>query len=288
MKPECSAIREWIDSYVDGALAEGERVRVSRHLHECADCEAVHSQRLMLRQRLQQAVKAEEFPPFLQQRIQARLRVESARPAYLNPGWMVAAACLVVSVGVYLAYQRGSFRLNQSAQDAYAESVSQQVTPLMRVGLRDHVHCSVYRKYPENEAPKLSAMLAELGKQYEQLVHIVQNHLPEKMRLVMAHECRFKGRKFVHLTMKDQARLLSVIIARKEPGETFDVQGAIPSMAHSGIMVYREKAHRFNLAGFETSAYLVYVISDLPADANTTAMLAMAPEIRQFLEKLPG
>jgi hypothetical protein len=57
----------------------------------------------------------------------------------------------------------------------------------------------------------------------------------------------------------------------------------LPELVHSGIPIYKSGVQRFQMAAFESRDYLVYFISDLPAQQNTEIMTAMAPAVRSFL-----
>ena len=102
----------------------------------------------------------------------------------------------------------------------------------------------------------------------------------------MAHKCQYHNRDFVHISLKDGSSVLSLMIARKNPGESFDASGLLPSLIHAGIPVYQSNVQRFAMTSFETRDYLVYLISDVPSKENTELMLAMDTDIRNFLQQL--
>jgi hypothetical protein len=54
--------------------------------------------------------------------------------------------------------------------------------------------------------------------------------VPEQYRLMLAHTCRYHKRLFVHLTLNDASRLLSLVIARKRDGESFHTENMIPAL----------------------------------------------------------
>jgi hypothetical protein len=63
------------------------------------------------------------------------------------------AAALLLAVGGFIAYQLGHLSLTVSSQESYIATVSNRVTTLMQVGLGDHLHCAVFRKYPKDPVP---------------------------------------------------------------------------------------------------------------------------------------
>jgi hypothetical protein len=104
--------------------------------------------------------------------------------------------------------------------------------------------------------------------------------------MVIAHECRYHGRKFVHLSLKRNSQLLSLIIARKGDGESFKTEKLVPALVQSGIPLYRDSVQRFKIASFESRDHLAYFISDLSEDQNMNLMLAIAPQVKGLLQKI--
>ena len=242
---------------------------------------------MKLREQLQRAVRGTDVPPYLETRIRARIRAAEPRPAgLLRWNWMAAAAALTVAVfGGAVAYQLGHLRFTSSSQESYITSVSTQIASIMRVGLRDHIPCSVFRKYPK-EAPKLEAVAAKLPEPYRPMIPVVRKHVPQGFQLMMTHECGYHGRRFVHLSLRRDSQLLSVVLATREQGESFRTEELIPALTEAGIPLYQTGAQRFQVAAFESPKHLVYVVSDLSKEQNMETMMAMAPELNEILRKL--
>ncbi len=237
-------------------------------------------------ERLKQAVRGVEAPEYLTTRIQAHLRAtERPRMWRLNLAWAAVGAVALICLTLGLAYQSGYLRLSPGSREAYIASVSNKIPMLMRVGLGDHVHCSVFRKFPK-EAPKVADLEKKLPVEYRPMIQVVQRSVPADYRLMIAHECRYHARKFVHLSLKNDSHLLSLVIARKSDGESFEIEGLMPELVSSGIPVYRAGVQRFQLAAIESRDYLVYFISDLPGQQNTEMMTTMAPQVKELLRKI--
>ena len=228
--------------------------------------------------------------PYLQTKVLARVRGAQPKATWLGtPRYFVAlAAMLVVTVGVTaIAYQLGHLRFTTRMQEGYIASISSRVAGIMRVGLGDHVHCGVFRNYPKANEPSLQQMESDLGPDYKGLLPVVAPHVPEGYRVVLGHRCRYHGRQFVHLTMKSDLQLISIVIAHKQNGETFRDSTLVPVIEHGGLPIYHEGVQRFDITGFETRSHLVYLISDVPAAKdNRQLMIALAPDIRSYLAKL--
>jgi hypothetical protein len=231
--------------------------------------------------RLRAAVQSIDPPAFLDARIRRRLRVE-------EPGrsWLVRmiplAAAVVVFAALGIAYELGHLRLTVRSQETYIASVSMRVASLMRIGLGDHIHCAVFRKYPDH-LPNMEEFIGKMNPQYAGLIPIVRSQVPGGYRMTLAHECSYHRRKFVHLSFMDDSNMLSVVIARKGEGESFETEGMLPALVRADMPLYQANVQRFQISAFETGAYLVYFISDLPKQGNTELMLALGPKVRDFL-----
>jgi hypothetical protein len=97
--------------------------------------------------------------------------------------------------------------------------------------------------------------------------------VPASFALLLAHECRDRGRSFAHLTFGDGRHLLSLVITRREHGESL------------GAGHRRAARDGFQLAALETEQFFVYTVSDLHAQENADILGALAPEIRDFLDQ---
>jgi hypothetical protein len=234
--------------------------------------------------RLRTAVRGVEAPPFLETRIRHNLRVEKLPRRWL-PGLVSVTASAAVFLVSLIAYQLGHLRLTVRSQEAYIASVSTHVATLMRVGLGDHLHCSVFRNYPKNP-PMPGEFIETMTPRYAGLIPIVRSRVPEGYRMMLAHQCRYHGRAFVHLFLMNNSSMLSLVLTRKAEGESFGTEDMLPALVQSGVPMYQAGVQRFQVTAFETRDYLVYFISDLDKRQNTSLMLAMAPRVKDFLAKL--
>jgi hypothetical protein len=234
--------------------------------------------------RLKSAVQSVPVPPFLEARIRNQIR--STKPSRRLLPWVVPATVAAAAVfGVITAYNFGHLRLTVRSQESYIASVSTHIATLMRVGLGDHIHCAVFRKYPKNP-PTTEEFVEKMNPQYAGLIPIVRSQVPDSYRMMLAHECRYHRRKFVHLSLMNDVNMLSLVITRKNSGESFRTDDLLPALVQSGIPMYQSSVQRFQTTAFETGDYLVYFISDLPKQQNTDMMLALAPAVRTFLGNL--
>lgn len=235
------------------------------------------------RARLKSAVENMPIPPFLDARIRNRLRETRVRRGWF-PVLIPAGVAAALLVALSLAYQFGHLRLTTGAQESYIASVSTHIATMMRVGLGDHIHCSVFRKYPKN-LPTAEQFVEKMGSEYAGLIPIVRSQVPETYRMSLAHKCRYHGRSFVHLSLMNDTNMLSLVMTRKGEGESFGANDMLPALVQAGIPMYQASAQRFQISAFETRDYMVYFISDLSKQRNTDLMLALAPRVNDFLSK---
>ena len=85
-------------------------------------------------------------------------------------------------------------------------------------------------------------MTAQLPAEYRGLVDVLKDRVPSDYRPIMAHQCRYHGRAFVHLKLKNESGLLSLAITRKDGGETF-----------GGLDIQHDGVQRFQIAALPRS-----------------------------------
>ena len=214
-----------------------------------------------LRQRLKTAVDATPVPAGLQMRVQSRLalRVRSKTPRGLFFAVPAVVACALL-VTVYL---KGYLPVAFGQQASYIASVSAGLPQVIKVGLGDHIHCAVFRKYPKTP-------VNAIGSEYADLVPVVESHIPPGYSMKLAHECHYLGRKFIHIVMGDGQHLASLVITSRRENE--------------GLPPGEASAARFRISAFESGSYLVYFISDMPAARNAELLAAMATQVKAVLK----
>lgn len=236
--------------------------------------------------RLRSAVKSEPVPPELQVRVRQRLDARAAAPRFgWRSPWVPAAAMLVLCAGAAVLYQVGRLRVTVDDQESFIASTLQTVATPLKAGLDDHIHCSHYGRVPKT-LPKLEEAAQALPPRYQSLLQVVASRAPGEFRIYGAHVCKRAGRKFVHFQLKSDAKLLSVIVVRKTQDESFVRHNLVPSVMASGIPVYSAASRQFQTAAIESGDYMAYVVSDMPREQNTQAMLALAPEVSEILAAL--
>jgi hypothetical protein len=238
----CRNTRAKLDSYIDDELLVETNLELARHFQGCEACAHEAAERRELRGRLRAAARAVPAPVGLDERVRTRLRREGRSKAPWS--LMAVAAAVVLSLGSWFTFERR----------------------MLGAGVGDHLHCAVIRQgflKPVGQ-DKLSA-------QYKPILATARQHAPAGMYLAVAHECSSDGRKFVHVTFRDDQRVLSVIVTRRGEWER------LPGGLHTG------KVKGYSAAAFETGGYLVYTVSDLTKQDNLRILTAMEPALRNAL-----
>ncbi len=202
--------------------------------------------------------------------------------------WLSAAAVFfVVCAGLWMAVQTrpAPYDLDRAAQETYIDSLYAQVAAAIRVGLGDHVHCSFFRKFAK-DPPTFDQMAKKMGPDWVGLVPLVEERVPDEYRVMLAHRCGYRGRKFVHLALQSDEELLSVVITEKRAGDAFSRENLISLLDRSGISIYGQGVERFQTAGFESRDYLAFVVSDLTREGNLKLAASLAPAVSRFLARL--
>ena len=277
----CEKTRRYMDAYISNELLVETNHEMLRHLETCPACTAELDARGRLRSRLKTAVQNQPVPPALSASVRERIRRRQTSPW---THWALASAAgLALCVAAWLAnpWQQPLPDLaDRAAQASYIQRVSATVVSVFKSGLGDHIHCAVFRKYPRNP-PTVEEMEAKLGPEYQGLLPLLQPVVPSGYRIVMAHQCTWGSRHFVHLTMRKGDDVISVVITKKEPGETLNALS--PATTESGVPVYQSTAERYHIAAFESERYLAFVVSTLDGPSNLQLAAALAPAVRRLL-----
>lgn len=100
---QCEEARPRLDAYIDGELADAERVRLHDHLAGCADCGPEAAALEQLRDGIRRSAPDYRAPAALRSQIRFALRREAGGgvPAgWRAPGWLAYAASILLAVAV--------------------------------------------------------------------------------------------------------------------------------------------------------------------------------------------
>ena len=277
----CQKVLARLDSYLDNELTTESTLEIVEHFERCPVCMKEAQDRQSERTRLRTAVREVRVPPGLVGRVRDRLRqTRETRSKRFHV--MAIAAALTVCFGSWVAYRVGVQRLTTAAQESYIAMTSRQVAAIMRVGLGDHLLCAVIRQRTNRPQVAVDNLPAE----FRELIPIARQHVPGELPLILAHECRYHGRTYVHLIFRNDRNLLSLIVARKENGESFESANLPSTPSTSGVPIYAAGVGQFQVAAFESRDFLVYTVSDLPRQNNLALLVALSPALQNLLDRM--
>ena len=279
----CERIRKYLDAYLSNELTAESKLEVLRHLDHCQDCSEALEARRRVKEALRQAVNRQEgAPAVLREKI-----LKSTKPVTTWRSWSLAvAAAVVLMLGGWAVIRSLNWRATPGspANANLNETLSERNTEILKIGLGDHVHCALHRDF--SAGPRSFEQISnEMGPEFIKLAPVVKERVPQDYTLMVAHQCKFQGRAFVHLILTNQKNILSVILTKKN-AESFDQINVHAVLEASGVPLYQTRLQDLEVAGFETRDYLAYVVSGLPQEDNLRLASNLAPAVRNFLARL--
>ena len=206
---------------------------------------------------LRDALDQEPVPRELEAKVRAGLERGGAWPAWqrLIPG---------LAMLVFLAGFVGFYDVTQTHR-------------LLRVGIADHLHCAIEGEYPKQikaGQPDRAAMTEALGPYSLMLQPILDQAQGDAV--VSAHRCTIGGRAYVHVILRHDGKMLSVILTKRAEGEAF------PRMFARAASIRDGELDGYTVSGFNAGGYLGYVVSSMPLQQNRDLGVRLAPVIRRY------
>lgn len=306
-------IRELLNRYLSGETSAEENAQVEGLRDANPDVAEELRQMERARALLRQAVAAESVPNSLRHAVRnATVDADDAAGSEIDFGvasiitlphsetgrsfrrYYAVAAVLLLLVAGWFALRgligesnSNSGRLVENGDAATRNLPSDSIHPvreILRVGLADHLKCAVaYYKKRGGNLPQYSEqkMRAELGEEFAELIPVVEQTITEG-KLLAAHRCAFGERRYVHLMIVENGKLISVAITHKGESESLiGRDGAADTSAT--VPVYRAAMDGFEVAGFESGKFLVFVASDLPERRNLQMALNVVDPVSRVL-----
>lgn len=275
----CEKIRSYLDSYLNNELLIETNHEVLKHLEACRECSAELENRTRVKSLLYQAVRKQQAPPGLEERIRndIRARASGTRFRSLSVQWaLAAAAALLLGVGSW-----GVFRV---FKDEPGSALAERAAAILRIGANDHIECAVNHQMSSRRFT-FDDMSGSMGPEYIGLVSVVKERVPIGYEIVVAHKCHVNRREFVHLILKNQEKILSLAVTRKG-ADSFAEKNLVAALKASGIPLYNGRVERYQVAGFEARDHLAFLVSDLGEGENLQLASSLAAPVREFLARL--
>jgi hypothetical protein len=277
---ECKKIRSFLDSYINDELLVETNHEVLKHLETCKACATELDSLMRVKGALQTAVRQEVAPIGLQHRIQREIRKQRPNPPYQWRTWMLTAAAM-------LLFTVGSWGLLQAIKspEAPADGIAKlQDAQVLNIGLGDHIHCAIDSQLADKHFTD-EEMGMKLGPEFIALVSLVKDQVPGGYKVVVGHRCTFNQREFVHLILKNQNQVMSLVLTKRD-GEAFSTAALGDIIEAGGVRLHSEHLQDYQVTGFETRDYLAFVVSNLELQENRLIATNLAPAVRDYLAKL--
>jgi hypothetical protein len=277
---QCERVRGQLDAYLSNELLVETTSEVLKHLEICSACSSELASRMRVREALRHAVVRELPPEPLRQAIHHRLR--RVQPGFLGRSrvrtWTLALAAMVLvaivgSGGVqWLRLRRGR----------------QLVASVLTLGVSDHLHCAIQvHNYPEVANPP-DRLREKLGPEYAALLPVVEQRL-SGFQVLEAHICNVPGssRNYVHFITRRQGTILSVILTKRE-GRSLPAERSLVAEPSGDVEVYKAHLAGMDVAGFESTGYFGFVVSDLGQNQVLQIAAVLGPALRNALDETTG
>jgi hypothetical protein len=291
----CTTIRRYFDSYLDNELLVETNHEVLRHIAACADCARLLEERARIKKAVKRAVLQEQPPSALLSNIQHSIQKKDRSVFALRQarwGAAVAALLAVVAAGFFIV-RNGVLKNPQVKGASVLETVSNEAREILKIGLADHVHCTLelgkWKELLSFQHMKEATGRTALGPQFIGLVPLMTEKLGPRFQLIQGHRCWINGRDYVHLIATGENNsILSLVITEKTKSETFARAGTRAAVEASGVSIYQDNQEHLEIGGFETNRFLAFVVSNLDRESNMKAASNVAPSVYQFLRVVEG
>ncbi len=277
---QCERVRRQLDAYLSNELLVETTDEVLKHLESCAACSREMESRMRVREALHHAVASQLPPEHLREAIHERLK--RAQPGLLGGSrattWTLALAAMAL---VVIAVAGG-------AQWLRLRHGRQLVASVLTLGVSDHVQCAIKgHNYPEVANPP-DQLRQKLGPEYAALLPVVQEKLPD-FQVLEAHLCHVPGspREYVHFITRGHGTILSVILTKRE-GESLPAGRFLVAGAPGGVDLYKAHLGGMDVAGFESTGYFGFVVSDLGQNQVLQIAATLGPALRSALDETAG
>jgi hypothetical protein len=276
-------VRDYLDSYLNNELLVETNHVVLGHLKTCPVCSGRLRDMERVKSTLKAAVLAKPLPDGLPDRIHSKLRRK--RPDTYR--WILAAAATVaIAAGSWATLRVWNRHQVPGARTIIeATGIGSENAGVLQIGLADHVHCALDAGFA-NQSFSEEEMSQKLGPEYSGLVPLIREKAPGDLKVIVGHRCRAGGRQYIHLILRNQQTILSVVLTRKN-GDSFagPRQDQLPVEA-AAVALHEARIQNFELAGFEGGDFLAFVVSNLPRDDNVRIAASLGPALTTFLGKL--
>jgi anti-sigma factor (TIGR02949 family) len=276
---ECERVRWQLDAYLSNELLVETTNDIVKHLEGCEACSRELDSRTRVREALRRAAVKRLPPEDFREAVHQRLRKAQPGIIWQVPTTWAAAVAALALVVISGALAQQWLRLQRGKQ---------MVASVLALGVADHLQCAIKgHNYPEVANPP-DQLRQKLGPEYAGLLEVVEGRL-SGFQVLEAHICSVSGspRKYVHFIARGGGTILSVILTKRD-GESLPAQRFLVTKDSSGSDLYNAELEGTSVAGFETNEYFGFVVSTLAQNEILQLASAIAPPLRNALDRNTG
>ncbi|HTY23729.1 MAG TPA: hypothetical protein VMC85_11395 [Desulfomonilaceae bacterium] len=189
--------------------------------------------------------------------------------------WALAVAAIAVMIV-------GGWGTLQLWRERYVDS--EEAEAILNLGAAVHIHCAIDSHLADGTFTPEKMALA-MGPRYIGLVSMLEKTLPKDFLVPVAHQCSFDGRNYVHIIIKKQSTIVSLIITRKE-GRAYPLSSRSHVVNVLGLPLHQAFLRNLEVAGFETREYLGFIVSGLDREQSYRVASDLALVVWEYLRKL--
>lgn len=301
MPMQCEQFRLLSDSYFNNELLIEIKHDMVAHLKHCADCQHELVARREFRKRLRTAFRnapTNQMTPDFVNRLNTELREcalaqredlpVSSKQSLFSPNrqtvWLTLAACLLLAtvITVVMVLHRLSSTYSRPQEIGQAQPTnsnsrlpridapeSNVQIELIRSAVGDHRDCAVHFRLTDKPID-LELAGRNNDPAFTNLTKAVLSQVDPglDLRFVEAHSCVFKGRRFAHIVLKYEGRLVSFLVT-DAVSATQTRENSPPTMFESQVISF-SSFDGYQVAGLWTDRHSIFVVSDLSESENVT------------------
>lgn len=294
----CKDFKEIADSYLSNELLVETNHEVLQHLENCANCRRELGARRELREILRLAVKNSpnsQINPSFAFKLKNSLR-ENAFGKEKTWSFIGAKAVfaslfvvLILAVAFGIIWRKPSpptanLNLNESNNtniNVPKESLNVRQADFVEArkdAVDDHKDCALTHNLKEkpislDEAAKL---YDAANKDFDKtVIEALREVFGNKVKFIKAHNCLINGRRFAHVIVEFQNKIVSVLMTKRENGEETNDSDAISCQTADGLQI----------ACFESGKYSIFVVSDLSETENLLMARTISPSLKKHISE---
>ncbi len=292
----CKDFKEIADSYLSNELLVETNHEVLKHLENCANCRHELGARRELRDVLRSAVKNSphsQINPSFAFKLKTSLRENAfgkektwsfigARAIFAG-----AFAILILAVAFGIIWRKpatetangkpnNTINTNKMLPKETFSVQQADFTEARKDAVDDHQNCALTHNLKEkpislDEAAKL---YGAANKNFDTtVIETLREVFGDQVKFIKAHNCIINGRRFAHVVVEFQNKIVSVLMSKREKDEVKNDSDAISCQSANGLQI----------ACFENGKYSIFVVSDLPESDNLLIARTISPSLKKHI-----